>query len=120
MKIVESTEKHKETISKEYHTEWFCKDIWDLGDLGLTGSVTERLITINFYNINQNWLKELAKKYIKNCAINSSASKIAQALSSLKSFSNFLNTCSVNTKPSDINRSLIENYFHCAKMLSKK
>ena len=86
------------------------KDIWDMRAMGYAVNLTRGDRSLNFSNISQVWLRQLAKKFMEHRLTKNSPGDCLQILKGLRNFSQFLETHAPNASLSDINRSLISEY----------
>lgn len=107
-------------VDEKAMSDWYSANKWDIRNLGVNSRGSERHKTIDFSTIKQEWLKEIAKKYIRLIAINSSIDKIQQSLSSLKIFSQFIQDKFSYIDSAGITRLLIEEYIFYLKQSGLK
>jgi integrase/recombinase XerD len=95
------------------------KDIWDLRKLGGAVQLTGTHFYLNFTAIEQPWLRQLAKDYLKyNLAIRSPGDS-AMKLGAIRDFSHFLSDYAPGTQMSAIDRSLMVAYLHALQVQKK-
>lgn len=86
-------------------------DVWTAAELGLQANLhANDGNKLNFSCIQQEWLKEKVKKFIKYRATNTSFSTLQQYLSCLRYFSSFLSERQSVKQIEDISRSQIIDY----------
>lgn len=87
------------------------EDVWDAQSLGVKPSPTKSLTKFNFTNIQQVWLKEAVKAFIRIQAPNHSFSTIQGYIVTMNHFSSFLTASypSVDTV-SQINRKMVVDF----------
>jgi integrase/recombinase XerD len=107
-------------LDQKLAADWYHDDKWDIKNLSVNNRGSERYKTIDFTNIKQAWLKDIAKKYTRIIAINGSVDKIQQNLSSLKLFSQFIQEKFSHIGSTDITRFLIEEYLFYLKKADLK
>lgn len=90
--------------------EW-DKEMWNALKLGIPTSSSRSDYTMNFVGINQNWLYEAARKYLRyNITINSWANS-QRKLGIIKDFSLHLLTNYEEITPDSIDRQIVIDYF---------
>lgn len=95
------------------------KDIWDMRKLGVAVQLTGTHYYLNFTAIEQPWLRQLAKDYLKyNLAVRS-AGDSGRKLEALRDFSRFLWNYAPGAQLVDINRSLMIAYLHALHVQKK-
>jgi integrase/recombinase XerD len=95
------------------------KDIWDMRKLGVAVQLTGTHFYLNFTAIEQPWLRQLAKDYLKyNLAIRSPGDS-AMKLGAIRDFSRFLSDHAPGAQMADIDRSLIVTYLHALQVQKK-
>jgi integrase len=100
------------TLQEDYdeRDEW-DKEIWNALKLGIPTSSSRSDYTMNFTGINQNWLYEAARKYLRyNTTINSWANSQTK-LGNIKDFSLHLVIHYPDITPDLITRQLVIDYF---------
>lgn len=107
-------------VDEKAISDWYSANKWDIKNLGVNSRGSERYKTVDFSDIKQEWLKDVAKKYIRVIAINGSIDRIQQNLSSLKLFSQFIQDKFPHTDPKGITRHLIEEYLFYLKQSGLK
>ena len=100
-----------ETANKLLNNPLIAKDIWRIiEDLGLKVNQHKKVLTLSFESICQDWLKLLSKLYILvKSKRNFSPKSLRNNISSLNSFSQFIEQKSVFTT-SHINDQLFDEY----------
>lgn len=88
----------------------YKKDIWDCRNLGISPGVGKYGYTLNFSNIEQPWLLDAAKKYIKFTLSTLSFSSASERLLTTKRFSQFLAKSYPNISPPEIDRKVIIDF----------
>lgn len=86
------------------------KDIWDARKLGLFSNPSRSDYKLNFTKITQPWLQQATKKFIQYCLSTYSIGDCYNKISSLNSFSQFLEQHHSDLVASQINRSIIVEY----------
>lgn len=89
------------------------KDVWFAEDLGLHVSAHGRNIKtkFNFKYIEQEWFKDIVKRYIKyKASIGISSNTLAGHLTTFNDFSLFLSSCALVNKLENINREIVLRY----------
>lgn len=86
------------------------KDIWDIDKIGIKRGPTHTCRTLNFLAIEQLWLRQIAKKYLRYCLSIYSLSQGFNILNSLRNFSIFLTKNCLTISPSKVVRSVIVDY----------
>ncbi len=105
--LVEQNESARELLNNPL----LQKDVWrTIEDLGLSVNQHQKVLTIRFDKIQQDWLKLLTKLYILiRAKRNYSAMYLKNDVASLREFSIFLKTKSVYSVE-DINEQLLDEY----------
>ncbi len=85
--------------------EMFVGDIWDVRILGLEATVNGNY-TLNFSNIEPEWLKLAAKEWVRFKSVNNSCSTLCQRVTSIRWLSRFLKKRKYFINPEDIDRNL--------------
>lgn len=107
-KFVSSRYLLEENISPE---KMFEEDMWDIRVLGLEEKSNGNY-TLNFAEIEPNWLKIATKKWIRYKSSNSSGGTLLGYLVGIRKFSNFIVEKHLNLLPQDIDRNLLVDYFN--------
>jgi integrase/recombinase XerD len=95
------------------------KDIWDMRKLGVSVHLTGTHFYLNFTAIEQSWLRQLAKDYLKyNLAIRSTGDCMRK-LGAIRDFSRFLSEYAPGARMTDIDRSLMGAYLHALQVQKK-
>ena len=101
--------------------DWYEQDVWLYSNLGLDGhQQSDKAISFSFKSIIQQWLKQIAKKYILQVACTKTCHFIRQFVSTMGSLSEFLESSSSHEyirSIEEIDRKLITGYI---MYLSKK
>lgn len=100
--------------------DYYNRDVWRWSEIGMVSCASESQKSISFIKISPQWLKELSKKYLKQCTINLSIDQIMQNISSIKLFSKFLMEAYPDARPESINRELIESFLHFISIRNHK
>lgn len=85
-------------------------DVWDLAAVGIRPPPYVRTSYISFRKINPEWLRRLAKKYIRFQLATKAFQTLQQHIRSIVHFSNFLAQYNRIVQPQDINRTLMLSY----------
>ena len=85
-------------------------DVWDVSKLGTRVNQHRKETKILFIYVQQKWLKDYAKKFIKYKAINSQHRTLQDYMTTLNMFSRFIAAYPINVTEQDINRSLIVDF----------
>ena len=113
----------KEIANKLLSNPLITQDVWrTIDDLGLNVNQHEKILTINFKAIQQDWLKLLAKLYVLvRSERKFSAMYIKGDISHLKCFSNFIEHKSIFSH-NQINEQLFDeyNYYLRSSKLSER
>nr|WP_052324795.1 hypothetical protein [Hassalia byssoidea] len=86
------------------------KDVWELHKLGVRVNPSRAKCTLNFTRINQAWLKEATKKYIRYRLSIYSAEKSLDSIGAINDFSAFIAYYHPLLQAQDIDRRLILEY----------
>jgi integrase len=109
LKLITSKNTHDELI----YPSWYEKNKWKFSDLGIDGNQADNYVTFSFKFIKQDWLKQITKDFILRSCLNKSCHTIYQLISSINTFSDFLNKLPGKHQINglnDINRQVIINY----------
>lgn len=100
-----------ETVNKLLNNPLIAKDIWQtIDDLGLTVNQHQKVLTINFGSIRQDWLKLLTKLYILvRSGRKLSATSLNHHISCINHFSRFIEHKSI-FNPNQIDNELFDEY----------
>lgn len=107
-KTISSKNILNQNISPE---KMFEGDIWDIRVLGLEEKSNGNY-TLTFARIEQDWLKEAAKEWIRYKSSNSSGGTLLGYLCGIRKFSNFIKEQYPYLMPQNIDRTLVLNYFN--------
>ncbi len=88
----------------------YKKDIWDSRNLGVPSRVGRYLYKLNFESIEQSWLIQPAKQYIRFTLSTLSFSSAIEKLLSIKRFSKYLAQAHPSVNPEDIDRTVIVGF----------
>ncbi|MBD2296740.1 tyrosine-type recombinase/integrase [Anabaena sphaerica FACHB-251] len=88
----------------------YKKDVWDIGKLGIKCNPSRSIRTLNFSRIQQLWLRDGAKRFIKYTLAIYSLQEAVSRLQGLVSFSIFVSKKYPQLLPEQINRFLVEDY----------
>ena len=88
----------------------YQKDIWDVRQLGISTAEGCYRYKINFTKIEQPWLKETAKQYIKLTLATLSYSSASEKTLAIGRLSQFLTKSYLNIEPHELDRNIIINY----------
>ncbi len=88
----------------------YQSDIWELEAAGIKTVPYITTTHISFKKINPEWLRKLAKRFIRYQAATKVYYTIQQYIRSIVHFSNFLSTYNRIVQPQDINRTLMLSY----------
>jgi integrase/recombinase XerD len=95
------------------------KDVWDMRHLGVTLNLTASGYLLNFTPIAQQWLRSLAKTFIKyNLSVHSPGDCLAK-MQTLREFSRFLTAHHSTVGIAEINRTLIVSFLNYLKAQGK-
>ncbi len=86
------------------------EDVWDITKFGLKEPLCKSQSKLVFYHIHQEWLKELAKKFIRYSMTNRQPSTLRGYLTYLNCFSEFIERKHPHLQPESINREVIIDY----------
>ena len=88
----------------------YSNDVWNPQKLGLEVPVHNGRTILKFSFIQQEWLKELAKKTIRYLSTNRAVSTLQDYLLMFNCFSDFINKNYTNIKIENINRTLVVEF----------
>ncbi|MDJ0694760.1 tyrosine-type recombinase/integrase [Mastigocoleus sp. MO_188.B34] len=88
----------------------YDKDIWDVRKLGYAVNLSQSQYKLNFQGINQPWLKEVAKTFIRYSLNVCSYGNCVKRLNALVKFSVFISEEYSLLQPQNINRQIIIDY----------
>jgi integrase/recombinase XerD len=88
----------------------YAKDIWDCRHLGIEGGVGKSSYKLNFALLNQPWLRQTAKQYIKMCLSSIVFASAQEKLYSLRTLSRFLAKDYPDIEPVNIDRAVITDF----------
>jgi integrase/recombinase XerD len=100
-----------EVVNKLLNNPLIAKDVWQtIDDLGLTVSQHQKILTLNFGSIQQDWLKLLTKLYILvRSGRKLSATSLNHHISCINNFSRFIEHKSI-FNPNQIDNELLDEY----------
>ena len=100
-----------EAVNKLINNPLISKDVWQtIDDLGLTVSQHQKILTLNFGSIKQDWLKLLTKLYILvRSGRKLSATSLNHHISCINNFSRFIEHKSI-FNPNQIDNELFDEY----------
>jgi len=101
-----------EGTNKSKHTSGISlgDDVWDISKLGARVNQHRKETKILFIYIQQEWLKDYTKKFIKYKAINRQHRTLQDYMTTLNLFSRFIDTYPITVTEKDINRKLIVDF----------
>ncbi|PID42045.1 MAG: hypothetical protein CSB48_12325 [Proteobacteria bacterium] len=120
-KLMHESGIHESTINR-YHKD-ICKectenkrintdDVWFFGSEELTLQGGSDAIKVNFSEINPAWLKQSAKDFIKACSATKSSATLVANVHAIRMFGQDISASKSELKPSDIDRTFIENILY--------
>ncbi len=94
------------------------RDVWDVRKMGATLSPADQSYRLDFTQISQVWLRQTVKRYLRYRLAIQSLSNAKWTLLIMNEFSAFLAQRPQDTRPADVNRTLIVEYI--AYLASKR
>jgi len=88
------------------------KDVWDLKLMGATTNLSRTNVRLGFLIVQQEWLRDAAKLYLKYCVPLYSASTCRTRVQSLACFSDFLAEVKPRATAKNITRRLLLDYLN--------
>lgn len=88
----------------------YDKEIWDIRNLGILVDPSKSIYKLNFSKINQPWLRQATKQFLKYSLSIYSVGESQARLGGLNDFSVFLSHFHPTLQPSEIDRPLILEY----------
>lgn len=88
----------------------YKKDVWDCRNLGISPGVGKYTYTLNFSDIEQPWLLDAAKKYIKFTLSTLSFGSGTERLKAIRRLSQFLAKSYPNISPPEMDRTVIIDF----------
>jgi integrase len=88
----------------------YDKDIWDIRKLGLSFNRSQSLYKLNFSLIEQPWLRQAAKSFLRYSLATAATASCFIRLIAIRKFSAFLSTFHPSIQPGGVTRSLMVEY----------